>query len=133
MLDDALAHEYVHDQVAPPPESLMSHNPHMTDSKSHRGSEADDVGSEPGSESEKTSQVGSGKTDARGTHPNKVRKLRIERMMSKAELARRAGLSVLTIDRVEKGYPCRLRTKRKILEALDLGLAERVNVFGEEE
>ncbi len=73
------------------------------------------------------------KPDARGKHPNNVRKLRIERMMSKAELARRAGLSVLTIDRVEKGYPCRLGTKRKILEALDLGLAERVKVFGEEE
>ena len=111
----------------------MSHNEHMTDSKSSRDSEADSAGSDQGANSEKTSQSGSGKADARGTHPNKVRKLRIERMMSKAELARRAGLSVLTIDRVEKGYPCRLGTKRKILEALDLGLAERVNVFGEEE
>jgi len=80
-----------------------------------------------------TSDRAGNKSDARGKHPNNVRKLRIERMMSKAELARRAGLSVLTIDRVEKGYPCRLGTKRKILEALDLGLAERVNVFGEEE
>ena len=79
------------------------------------------------------SKKGGAKSDARGTHPNNVRKLRIERMMSKAELARRASLSVLTIDRVEKGYPCRLGTKRKILEALDLGLAERVRVFGEEE
>jgi len=79
------------------------------------------------------SEKGGAKSDARGTHPNNVRKLRIERMMSKAELARRASLSVLTIDRVEKGYPCRLGTKRKILEALDLGLAERVRVFGEEE
>jgi len=79
------------------------------------------------------STKGGAKPDARGTHPNNVRKLRIERMMSKAELARRASLSVLTIDRVEKGYPCRLGTKRKILEALDLGLAERVRVFGEEE
>jgi len=54
-------------------------------------------------------------------------------MMSKAELARRANLSVLTIDRVEKGYGCRMDTKRKILEALDLGLGDRVRVFGEEE
>lgn len=68
-----------------------------------------------------------------GTHPNNVRRLRVERMMSKAELARRAGLSVLTIDRVEKGYGCRMDTKRKILRALDLGLGDRVRVFGEEE
>jgi len=65
--------------------------------------------------------------------PNNVRKLRIERMLSKAELARRANLSVLTIDRVEKGFGCRMNTKRKILEALGLSLADRVRVFGEEE
>lgn len=68
-----------------------------------------------------------------GSHPNNVRKMRVERMMSKAELARRAGLSVLTIDRVEKGYGCRMDTKRKILRALELGLSDRVRVFGEEE
>jgi DNA-binding XRE family transcriptional regulator len=68
-----------------------------------------------------------------GNKPNNVRKIRIERMMSKAELARRANLSVLTIDRVEKGFGCRMDTKRKILEALGLTLADRVRVFGEEE
>jgi DNA-binding XRE family transcriptional regulator len=71
--------------------------------------------------------------DPRGPHKNNVRKLRIERMMSKAELARRANLSVLTIDRVEKGFGCRMDSKRKILEALGLSLADRVRVFGEEE
>jgi ribosome-binding protein aMBF1 (putative translation factor) len=65
--------------------------------------------------------------------PNNVRKIRNERMVSKAELARRANLSVLTIDRVERGYGCRVDTKRKILEALGLSLADRVKVFGEEE
>ena len=65
--------------------------------------------------------------------PNNVRRIRIERMMSKAELARRANLSVLTIDRVERGYGCRMDTKRKLLEALGLSLADRVRVFGEEE
>jgi ribosome-binding protein aMBF1 (putative translation factor) len=65
--------------------------------------------------------------------PNMVRRIRIERMMSKAELARSANLSVLTIDRVEKGFGCRVDTKRKILEALGLSLADRVRVFGEEE
>ena len=69
----------------------------------------------------------------RGDKPNQVRKMRIERMMSKAELARSANLSVLTIDRVEKGFGCRVDTKRKILEALGLSLADRVRVFGEEE
>jgi DNA-binding XRE family transcriptional regulator len=64
---------------------------------------------------------------------NRVRESRIERMMSKAELARRAGLSVLTIDRAEKGLECRMDTKRKILEALGLNLADRIRVFGEEE
>ena len=69
-------------------------------------------------------------------HPrkkNNVRQIRIERMMSKAELARRANLSVLTVDRIEKGFGCRMDTKRKILEALALTLADRVRVFGEEE
>ena len=62
-----------------------------------------------------------------------VRKLRLERMMSKAEMARRANLSVLTIDRIEKGYGCRMDTKRKILEALGLSLEDRVKVFGEDD
>jgi DNA-binding XRE family transcriptional regulator len=70
---------------------------------------------------------------SRDRAPNGVREARIGRMMSKAELARRAGLSVLTIDRVEKGLGCRMDTKRKILEALGLSLADRVRVFGEEE
>ena len=69
----------------------------------------------------------------KGSKPNMVRRIRIERMMSKAELARSANLSVLTIDRVEKGFGCRVDTKRKILEALGLSLADRVRVFGEEE
>lgn len=67
------------------------------------------------------------------SHPNNVRRLRIERMMSKAELARRANVSVLTIDRVEKGYGCRMDTKRKVLEALGLGLKDRVQVFGDDD
>jgi DNA-binding XRE family transcriptional regulator len=73
------------------------------------------------------------KRKKKGRQPNNVRKMRIERMVSKAELARRANLSVLTIDRVEKGFGCRMDTKRKILEALGLSLSDRVRVFGEEE
>jgi DNA-binding XRE family transcriptional regulator len=64
---------------------------------------------------------------------NNVRRLRTERMMSKAELARRAGLSTLTIDRVERGMKARMDTKRKILEALGLKPQDRVMVFGDAE
>ena len=50
-------------------------------------------------------------------------------MMSKAELARKAGLSPLTIDRVEAGRPCRLDTKRKILLALGLRVSDKDRIF----
>ena len=68
-----------------------------------------------------------------GEQPNNVRKRRQEAMMSKAELARRARISPLTVDRVEAGCPCRMDTKRKILEALGLTPTDRVAVFGEED
>jgi DNA-binding XRE family transcriptional regulator len=60
---------------------------------------------------------------------NRLRAFRIERMMSKAELARKAGLSVLTVARIESGYGCRMDTKRKILKALGLRLSDRRRVF----
>ena len=63
---------------------------------------------------------------------NNLREYRIEAMMSKAELARKAGLSVLTVARIEKGYGCRMDTKRKILKALGLKLADRRKVFEDE-
>ena len=49
--------------------------------------------------------------------------------MSKAELARKASLSALTIDRIEKGKTCRLETKRKIILALGLQLNDRGKIF----
>jgi predicted transcriptional regulator len=52
-------------------------------------------------------------------------------MMSKAELARKSGLSTLTIDRVEAGKACRLDTKRKILHALGLKVSDKDRVFGD--
>ena len=61
---------------------------------------------------------------------NQVQRFRENIMMSKAELARKAGLSTLTIDRVEAGRPCRLDTKRKILLALDLRVTDKDRVFG---
>jgi len=60
---------------------------------------------------------------------NNVRKFREEVLMSKAELARKAGLSALTIDRVESGMPCRMDTKRKILLALNLKLTDKNRIF----
>ena len=60
---------------------------------------------------------------------NNVQRFRESLMMSKAELARKAGLSTLTIDRVEAGRPCRLDTKRKILLALGLAIADKNQVF----
>lgn len=60
---------------------------------------------------------------------NSVKKLREERLMSKAELARLAGVSPITIDRVERGEECRMETKRKVLLALGFSLSEKKKVF----
>jgi DNA-binding Xre family transcriptional regulator len=76
---------------------------------------------------------GKGAARKKPTAKNNVRKIRMEKMMSKAELARRAGMSTLTIDRVEHSMPCRMDTKRKILEALGLKPSDRVLVFGEDD
>ena len=62
---------------------------------------------------------------------NNVRRIREALMMSKAELARKSGLSTLTIDRVEAGKTCRLDTKRKILHALGLKVSDKDRVFGD--
>jgi DNA-binding XRE family transcriptional regulator len=62
---------------------------------------------------------------------NMLRELREAQMVSKAELARKAGVSALTIDRIERGKPCRMDTKRKIILALGLKLSDRVEVFGD--
>ena len=60
---------------------------------------------------------------------NTVKKLREERLMSKAELARLAGVSPITVDRIERGEDCRMETKRKILLALGFSLSEKTKVF----
>ena len=64
---------------------------------------------------------------------NSVRQIREEKMMSKAELARQSGVTVQTIDRIEKGYDCRLDTKRKILFALGFKLSDRKRLFIDED
>jgi len=60
-----------------------------------------------------------------------VKKYRESLLLSKAELARKAGLSALTIDRIEKGRGCRPETKRKILIALGLRLSDRDKLFND--
>ena len=60
---------------------------------------------------------------------NAVREIREQLLVSKAELARKAGLSPITIDRVEKGLDCRMETKRKIIFALGFDLSDKDKVF----
>ena len=61
---------------------------------------------------------------------NELKKFRESLLLSKAELARKAGLSPLTIDRIEKGKGCRPETKRKVLLALGLKLSDKDRLFG---
>lgn len=60
---------------------------------------------------------------------NNLKKLREAKLMSKAELARLAGVSAVTIDRIERGELCRVETKRKIILALGFALTDREKVF----
>ncbi|MCJ7595066.1 MAG: helix-turn-helix domain-containing protein [Desulfobacterales bacterium] len=62
---------------------------------------------------------------------NIVKEIREELLMSKAELARKAGVSPLTIDRIEKGKSCRMETRRKIILALGYSLADKDKIFPE--
>ena len=60
---------------------------------------------------------------------NPIQRARESQLLGKAELARRAGVSESTIDRVEAGHGCRMETKRKILFALGLSLQESGKLF----
>ncbi|MCK4829122.1 helix-turn-helix domain-containing protein [bacterium] len=60
---------------------------------------------------------------------NTVKETREGLLMSKAELARKAGLSPLTIDRVERGESCRMETKRKIILALGYDVSDKNKIF----
>jgi len=51
--------------------------------------------------------------------------------MSKMELARLAGVSAATINRIELGEFCRMETRRKIIFALGFTLADKNSVFPE--
>jgi len=60
---------------------------------------------------------------------NALKEIRESFLMSKAELSRKAGVSPITLDRIEKGKNCRLETKRKILLALGYKLSDKDKIF----
>jgi DNA-binding XRE family transcriptional regulator len=64
---------------------------------------------------------------------NTLKSYREQVLISRTELARKAGLSVQTIERIEKGEGCRLETKRKIILALGLRISEKDKLFGNED
>ena len=62
---------------------------------------------------------------------NLVKKTREEQLISKTELARKAGVSHLTIDRIERGKACRPSTMRKIILAFGFDLSDKERIFPE--
>lgn len=60
---------------------------------------------------------------------NSVKKIREQLLLSKAELARKASVSPLTIDRIERGKDCRMETKRKIILALGYDVSDKKKIF----
>lgn len=62
---------------------------------------------------------------------NSLRSYREALLISKAELARKANVSPITITRIEKGLPCRMETKRKIILALGLKISDKHKLFEE--
>ena len=62
---------------------------------------------------------------------NTLKDVRESMLISKAELARKAQVSPITIDRIEKGKRCRLETKRKILLALGYKPADKDKIFSD--
>ncbi len=60
---------------------------------------------------------------------NNLKQIRNKALLSKAELARKAGVSVLTISRIECGEDCRMDTKRKVIQALGMKITEKGKVF----
>ncbi len=60
---------------------------------------------------------------------NRVRELRENRLMTQAQLARKAKVALRTINSVEKGMNCRMDTKRKILLALGMRFEDKDYVF----
>lgn len=60
-----------------------------------------------------------------------VRELRCDRLMTQAQLARKARVAVRTVTNVEAGRRCRMDVQRRLLIALGVPFGRRVEVFGE--
>jgi DNA-binding XRE family transcriptional regulator len=60
---------------------------------------------------------------------NVLKEIRENLLMSKAELARMAKVSSMTIDRIEKGMDCRVETKRQIILALGYNVSDKEEIF----
>jgi len=60
---------------------------------------------------------------------NRVRELRENKLMTQAQLAKKAKVALRTIHSVEKGMNCRMDTKRKILMALGIPFDQKSEVF----
>ncbi len=64
---------------------------------------------------------------------NSLKTYRKQVFISKAELARKAGISPATVDRIEKGKGCHRETRRKIILALGLEQSEGEKLLGEDQ
>ncbi|MDR2302574.1 MAG: helix-turn-helix domain-containing protein [Deltaproteobacteria bacterium] len=62
---------------------------------------------------------------------NTLKNIREQMLLSKAELARKAGVSPMTIDRIENGEKARMETMRKIILALGFSLDEKDKIFAD--
>ena len=62
---------------------------------------------------------------------NSLKRIRESILIGKAELARKADISLNTISRIEQGLPCRMVTQRKVIKALGYKLSDRDKIFPE--
>jgi DNA-binding XRE family transcriptional regulator len=74
-------------------------------------------------------QMGANEAQSGRRKRNRVRELREDKLMTQAQLARKARVALRTIHSVEKGMNCRMDTKRKILLALGIPFEQKGEVF----
>jgi DNA-binding XRE family transcriptional regulator len=60
---------------------------------------------------------------------NSLREIRESLMISKAELAKKANISPMTITRIEQGLPCRMKTKRKVALVLGYKISDETEII----
>ncbi len=62
---------------------------------------------------------------------NSLKEIRESLMISKAELARKANISPVTITRIEQGKQYRMETKLNIISALGFKISDKNKIFGD--